>query len=69
MYIFSRELEVDLSRSDVDDCVGGIEEWSSQDDGCIIFFFSYVQDHEVSKSIVILYLDHDVLCYALQESD
>jgi hypothetical protein len=28
-YIFSRELEVDLSRSDVDDCVGSVEERSS----------------------------------------
>ena len=25
-YLFSRELEVDLSRSDVDDCVGCVEE-------------------------------------------
>ena len=25
-YLLSRELEVDLSRSDVDDCVGGVEE-------------------------------------------
>jgi hypothetical protein len=25
-YLFSRELEVDLSRSDVDDRVGGVEE-------------------------------------------
>ena len=28
-YLFSRELEVDLSRSDVDDRVGGVEERSS----------------------------------------
>ena len=28
-YLFSRELEMDLSRSDVDDRVGGVEEWSS----------------------------------------
>ena len=28
-YLFSRELEVDLSRSDIDDRVGGVEEWSS----------------------------------------
>jgi hypothetical protein len=32
----------DLSRSDVDDCVGGVEEWSSKDDGYIIFFFSHI---------------------------
>ena len=38
-YLFSRELEVDLSRSDVDDRVGGVEERSSKDDGCIVFFF------------------------------
>ena len=41
-YLLSRELEVDLSRSDIDDRVGSVEEWSSKDDGCIIFFFSYV---------------------------
>ena len=27
-YLFSRELEVNLSRSDIDDRVGGVEEWS-----------------------------------------
>ena len=37
-YLFSRELEVNLSRSDVDDCVGSVEERSSQDDGCISLF-------------------------------
>ena len=41
-YLFSRELEVDLSRSDVDDHVGSVEEWSSKDDGCIVFFFTHV---------------------------
>ena len=41
-YLLSRELEVDLSRSDVDDRVGGVEKPSSKDDGCIIFFFSHV---------------------------
>ena len=25
-YLLSRELEVDLSRSDIDDCVGSVEE-------------------------------------------
>jgi hypothetical protein len=34
-------LEVDLSRSDIDDCVSSVEKRSSQDDGCIVFF-SYV---------------------------
>ena len=41
-YLFSRELEVDLPRSVVDDRVGGVEERSTQDDGCIVFFFSHV---------------------------
>ena len=41
-YLLSRELEVDLSRSDVDDHVGSVEERSFKDDGCIIFFFSHV---------------------------
>ena len=27
-YLLSRELEMDLSRSDVDDRVGGVKEWS-----------------------------------------
>ena len=37
-YLFSRELEVDLSRSDVDDCIGSVKERSSKGDGCLIFF-------------------------------
>ena len=41
-YLFSMELEVDLSRSEVDDRIGGVEEWSSQYDRCIIFFFTHV---------------------------
>ena len=41
-YLFSRELEVNLSRSDVDDCVGSVNERSSKNDGCIVFFFSHV---------------------------
>ena len=32
-YLLSRELEVDLSRSDMDDHVGSVEERSSKDDG------------------------------------
>ena len=63
-YLFSRELEVDLSRSDVDDHVG-VEEQSSKDDGCIVFFFSHVQDHEIGRDIVILYLHHDIFRYPL----
>ena len=41
-YLLSRELEVDLSRSDVDDCVGCVEEQSSQYNRCIMFFFTHV---------------------------
>ena len=41
-YLFSRELEVDLSRFGIDDRVGGVEEQSSKDDGCIVFFFTHV---------------------------
>jgi hypothetical protein len=41
-YLLSRELEVDLSKFNVDDRVGSVEERSSQDDGCIYFFFSLV---------------------------
>ena len=67
--LFSRELEVDLARSNVDDRVGGIEEWSSSDDGCIIFFFSHVQNHEVGRGKVVMYSYHDILYYALWESD
>ena len=69
-YLFSRELEVDLSRSDVDDRVGGVEERSSKDDGCIIFFFFFdVQDHEISRGIVILYSYHNVFSYPLRKLD
>ena len=42
MYLFSRELEVDLSRSDVDDRIGSVEERSSKDDRCIVFFLSHI---------------------------
>jgi hypothetical protein len=35
-------LKVDLSRSNVDDRVGGVKEQTSKDDGCIIFFFSHI---------------------------
>ena len=41
-YLFSKELEVDLSKSDVDDCIGSVDERSSKNDGCIIFFLSHV---------------------------
>ena len=42
VYLFSWELEVDLSRFNVDNRIGGVEEWSSKDDWCIVFFFSHV---------------------------
>jgi hypothetical protein len=32
-YLLSRELEVDSPRSDIDDCIGSVEERSSQDVG------------------------------------
>jgi len=41
-YLLSRELEVDLTRSNVDDHVGGVEERSSKDNRCVIFFFTHV---------------------------
>ena len=34
MYLFSRELEVDLSRSDIDDRISSVKERSSKGDGC-----------------------------------
>ena len=68
-YLFFRELEVDLSRSDVDDRVGGVEEQSLQDDGCIVLFFSHVQNHEVGRGKVVVYFYHNVLCYSFWESD
>ena len=67
-YLFSRELEVDLSRSDVDDRVGGVEERSSKNDECMIFF-TYVQNHEVSRGIVIMYSYHDIFRYSLRKLD
>ena len=51
VYLLSRELEVDLSRSNVDDRVGGVEEWSSKDDRYVFFFFSHVKNHEVGRDI------------------
>jgi hypothetical protein len=69
VYLFSRELEVDLSRSDVDDRAGGVEERSLKDDRCIVFSFSYIQNHEVNGDIVILYLHHDISCYAFWKLD
>jgi hypothetical protein len=41
-YLLTRELEVDLSRSDVDDCASSVEEQSSQDDGCFFSIFFHV---------------------------
>ena len=49
-YLFFRELEVNLFRSDVDDRVGSVEERSSKDDGCIVFLFSHVE----SSSLVLV---------------
>ena len=68
VYLFSRELEVDLSRSDVNDRIGGVEERSSEDDGCIIFF-THVQNHEVGRGKLIMYSYHNIPCYPLWESD
>ena len=64
-YLVSRELKVDLSRSDVYDRVGGVEERSSKNDGCIIFFFTHVENHEVDRGIVIMYSYHDIFRYSL----
>ena len=41
-YLFSKELKVDLSRSDVDNRVGNVEEQPFKDDGCIVFLFYHV---------------------------
>jgi hypothetical protein len=41
-YLSIWELEVDLSRSNEDDGVGGVEERSSQDDGGLFVFYSHV---------------------------
>ena len=64
-YLLSRELEVDLPQSYVDDCIGSVEERSSKDNRCVFFFFSHVKNHEVGRDIVILYFYHDVFCYYL----
>ena len=67
-YLFSRELEVNLFRSDIDDRVGGVEERSSKDNR-YVFFFSHVKNHEVDRDIIILYSYHVVFCYSLRKSD
>jgi hypothetical protein len=41
-YFFGWELEVNLPVSHVDDCLSGVEEWPSKDDGWIMFFLSQV---------------------------
>ena len=41
-YLFSWKLEVDLSRSNINDRIGGVEERSFKDDGYVFFFFSHV---------------------------
>ena len=64
--LFSRELEVDLSRSNINDHVRGVDEWSSKDDGCIIFFF---QDHEIGIGKLIMYSYHDIFSYPLRKLD
>jgi hypothetical protein len=56
MYLSIWKLEVNLSRSNEDDGIGGVEEWSSQDDGGIFVFYSHVQDHEIGQNIAILNL-------------
>ena len=68
-YLFSRELEVDLSRSNIDDSACGVEEWPSKDDGYVIFFFSHVQNHEVGRSILIMYSYYDIFSYSLRKLD
>ena len=45
-YLLSRELEVDLSQSYVDDHVYSVEELSSKDNRHV-FFFSHVKNYEV----------------------
>ena len=42
VYLFSYKLKVDLSRSDIDDSVGSVEERSSKDNRYVFFFFSHV---------------------------
>jgi hypothetical protein len=41
-YLSIWDLEVDLSRSNVDDSVGSVEERSSQDNGGLFVFYSHV---------------------------
>jgi hypothetical protein len=42
VYLSFWELKVDLSRSNVDDSIGSVEERSSQDDGHLFFFYFHV---------------------------
>ena len=53
-------MEVDLSRSNVDDLIGCVEEWSSKDDR-YFFFFSHVQNHEADRDIMIFYSYYDIV--------
>jgi hypothetical protein len=62
-YLFNWEVEVNLFGSHVEDCIGGVEERSSQNDRCIVIFL-HVKNQEIWKYIIIFNLYHDVLHYA-----
>ena len=51
---------MDFSGSNVDDCFNGAEQWSSKDDGWIVFVFSHVYNLKVCVDKVIVYLDRDI---------
>jgi hypothetical protein len=59
--------KMDLSRSNVDDCIGGVEERSPQDDRCV-FISRHVEDQEVDRNILILNFYQDILCHAFRPS-
>jgi len=56
---------MDFSSSNVDDCA---EEWSSKDDGWIIFVFSNVNNLKVYVDKMIIYFDRDFSYYSFNLS-
>ena len=60
---------MDFSGSNVDDCFNGAEEWSSKDDGWIVFIFFHVNNLKVCVDKMIVYFDRDISYYTFDLSE
>ena len=59
---------MDLPCSNVYDGLGGVEEWSSQDDGWITLIFTHVDEQQISGDVVVVDLDKDVFGYPFHKA-